>query len=141
MDASETKSDKHLQFIVVTPEKALLDEPADFVALPMIDGELGVLPGRAPLIGQLGFGELRMIKGSQTRRFFADGGFAQIRDNVVTVLTARAIPAEEIKLDDARNALQAAQSAAAAPEAQEEKLKAQQRARAQLRMAQKTAEA
>ena len=46
--------------MVVTPERALLDEPADFVALPMYDGELGVLPGRAPLIGRLGYGELRI---------------------------------------------------------------------------------
>jgi F-type H+-transporting ATPase subunit epsilon len=45
--------DSHtLQCVVVTPERAVLDEPADFVALPMYDGELGVLPGRAPLIGR-----------------------------------------------------------------------------------------
>ena len=39
-----------LRCVVVTPERALLDETADFVALPMYDGELGVLPGRSPLI-------------------------------------------------------------------------------------------
>lgn len=131
---------KSLQFIVVTPEKALLDEPADFVALPMIDGELGVLPGRAPLIGQLGFGESRMVKGNATKRFFVDGGFAQVRDNVVTVLTPRAIPAEELKLADAQKALDAAHAAAATPESQEERLKSQQRARAQIRIATKLAE-
>jgi F-type H+-transporting ATPase subunit epsilon len=140
MDPIQSRTGGHLQFIVVTPEKALLDEPADFIALPMIDGELGVLPGRAPLIGQLGFGELRMTKGAATRRFFADGGFAQIRDNVVTVLTPRAIPAEDIKLEEARTALQAAQAPAAGAEAQDERLKAQQRARAQIRMAQKMVE-
>lgn len=143
MDPAHPTSETHLKdlkCIVVTPEKALLDEPADFVVLPMIDGELGVLPGRAPLIGQLGFGELRMTKGNTTRRFFADGGFAQVRDNIVTVLTPRAIPAEAIKLEDARAALHAAHAAAATPEAQDANLKAQQRARAQMRMAQKMAE-
>ena len=50
---------KQLQVVVVTPEKTLLDETVDFVALPLYDGELGVLPGRAPLIGRLGYGELR----------------------------------------------------------------------------------
>ena len=50
---------KKLQCVVVTPERAVLDEPADFVVLPLYDGELGVLPGRAPLIGRLGYGELR----------------------------------------------------------------------------------
>ena len=38
--------DRELHCVVVTPEKAVLDEPADFVAVPMFDGELGVLPGR-----------------------------------------------------------------------------------------------
>ncbi len=37
-----------LQCVVVTPERTLLDEPVQFVALPLHDGELGVLPGRAP---------------------------------------------------------------------------------------------
>ena len=45
-----------VQCVVVTPERAVLDEPADFVSLPMYDGELGILPGRAPLIGRLGYG-------------------------------------------------------------------------------------
>ena len=76
--------------MVVTPERAVLDEAVDFVALPMYDGELGVLPGRAPLIGRLGYGELRIRRGEETQRFFIDGGFAQVRANVVTVLTPRA---------------------------------------------------
>src|SRR5881396_662691 len=87
---------KTVQCVVVTPERALLDETVDFVALPMYDGELGVLPGRAALIGRLGPGELRIRHGEQTRRFFVDGGFAQVRHDVVTVLTPRALKAEEI---------------------------------------------
>jgi F-type H+-transporting ATPase subunit epsilon len=122
-----------LQCVVVTPERAVLDEPADFVALPMYDGELGVLPGRAPLIGRLGYGELRIRRGTETRRFFVDGGFAQVRANVVTVLTARAIAAEEIDPAAVNQALEAARTPAPTPEAQQ---KAQERARAQLRVAQ-----
>ena len=82
--------------MVVTPEKTLFDEWVDFVALPLYDGELGVLPGRAPLIGRLGFGELRTRTGDVVRRYFVDGGFAQVRDDVVTVLTNRAIPADQL---------------------------------------------
>src|SRR5438034_7039326 len=91
-----TMPDRTVQCVVVTPERAVLDEAVDFVALPMYDGELGVLPKRAPLIGRLGYGELRTKKGEITQRFFIDGGFAQVRADVVTVLTAQAIPAEEI---------------------------------------------
>jgi F-type H+-transporting ATPase subunit epsilon len=130
-------SGKTLQCVVVTPERAVLDEPADFVALPLYDGELGVLPDRAPLIGRLGYGELRLRRGPETQRYFVDGGFAQVRDNVVTVLTARAIKAEEINVAAAEQALREALVPARTPEAQDAQLRAQQRARAQLHVAQR----
>src|SRR5262245_6358264 len=85
-----------LRCVVVTPERTEYDEMVDFVALPLFDGELGVLRGRSPLIGRLGFGELRTKVGDTTKRYFLDGGFAQVRDDVVTVLTNRAIPAEKL---------------------------------------------
>ena len=129
------ESGKSLQCVVVTPERAVLDETADFVALPMFDGELGVLPGRLPLIGRLGFGEMRTVKGQETRRYFIDGGFAQVRGNVVTILTSRAVKAEDIKLPAAEEALQAALKPAATPAEQDAHLKAQERARAQIRIA------
>ena len=128
---------KRLQCVVVTPERALLDEHADSVVLTMYDGELGVLPGRAALIGRLGYGELRIRRGNDTRRFFVDGGFAQVRSNVVTVLTPRALKAEEINPQAAADALEAAKAPAATPEAQEAQHKNQERARAQLRVAQR----
>jgi F-type H+-transporting ATPase subunit epsilon len=128
-------SPRQLQCVVVTPERALLDEPADFVAVPMYDGELGVLPGRAPLIGRLGAGELRLRRGGRMERFFVDGGFVQVRANTVTVLTARALRAAEIDATAAKQALQAALAPAASPEAREAHFKAQERARAQLRIA------
>ena len=131
---AETLSDKPLHCVVVTPERALLDAEADFVALPMFDGELGVLPGRAPVIGRLGYGELRIRHGQETRRFFVDGGFAQVRANTVTVLTARALKAEEINTSEAERALHEKQPAGTRA-AQEARYKTQERARAQLRVA------
>src|SRR5260221_10401872 len=94
-------SSRSVQCVVVTPDRAGLEEPVDFVALPMYDGELGVLPGRAPLIGRLGYGELRIRRGGTTRRFFVDGGFAQVRSNTVTVLTPRALRAEDVNMEAA----------------------------------------
>jgi F-type H+-transporting ATPase subunit epsilon len=127
-------TERALQCVVVTPERAVLDEPADFVALPMYDGELGVLPGRAPLIGRLGYGELRLRRGNDTKRYFVDSGFAQIRNNIVTVLTPRAVRAEEIDLRQTEERLRQAQLPASAA-AQVENEKNQARARAQLRIA------
>src|ERR1017187_8819409 len=132
-------ADKSLKCVVVTPEKAVLDEPADFVAVPMFDGELGVAPDRLPLIGRLGFGELRITQGGQTKHFYVDGGFVQIRGNVVTVLTSKAMDVKDIKVADAKAVLQSTK-VETTPEAQEAHEKAQQRARVQLRLAQTSAE-
>lgn len=123
-----------LRCVVVTPERAVLDERADFVVLPMYDGELGVLPQRAPLIGRLGCGELRLKQGDRQRRFFLDGGFAQVRADVVTVLTPRALKAEDIDVEKARRNLEELLSPGEGGESQEQKLKAQSRARVMLRV-------
>jgi len=72
---------------------------------------------------------LRITQGKQTKHYYVDGGFVQIRANVVTVLTAKAIAATDIKVGEAQAALQSAAPAVTA-EAQEARQKAQQRARA-----------
>ena len=128
MEASSAS--KAIQCVVVTPERTVVDESVDFVAVPMFDGELGVLAGRAPMIGRLGPGELRTRKGNVVRRYFVDGGFAQVRANTVTVLTPRAKKAEEIKPQELEPILQGKGTAKG-----EAKLKAQQRARIQMRIA------
>jgi F-type H+-transporting ATPase subunit epsilon len=125
-----------LQCVVVTPEKTVLDEAVDFVALPLFDGELGVLPGRTPLIGRLGYGELRTRHGDLVHRYYVDGGFAQIRDNVVTVLTNRAVAADAIDPAAAARELEKAQEARAVTDHElAEKVKAVTRDRAMIRVA------
>ncbi len=126
---------KALHVVVVTPEKTLLDDRADFVSLPLYDGELGVLPGRAPLIGRLGYGELRTRVADQTRRYYVDGGFAQVRDNVVTVLTNRALAADAIDASAATRELEQAQEKLARTDHEfADKQKAIARSRAMLRV-------
>ena len=90
--------------VVVTPEKAVLDKSAELVIVPMFDGELGVLSGRAPLIGRLGAGELRLKTGNAVERWFVEAGFVQVRSNVVTVLTAKALPAAAVTAEKAEKA-------------------------------------
>ena len=127
-----------LQCVVVTPERTLLDEPVDFVALPLYDGEIGIGPGRAPLIGRLGFGEMRTKVGATTHHFFLDGGFVQVRDNVVSVLTNRAIAAEQIDANAAAADLDRARVSPAKTEAEQiERERSMDRARARYRVASK----
>jgi F-type H+-transporting ATPase subunit epsilon len=120
-----------LRCVIVSPERALLDAPADFVAVPLYDGELGVLAGRAPLIGRLGTGELRLRRGGTTERFYIDGGFVQVKDNVITVLTAKAIKAADIDPAAAKRTLETIEPGIN-PDI---RVKNQARARAQLRIA------
>jgi len=79
---------KTFQLAVVTPEAAVLDIEARFVALPAHDGEIGVLRNRAPLVIKLDVGLLR-AEGDDgtTTRLYVDGGFAEMIDNRLTVLT------------------------------------------------------
>lgn len=128
---------KNLRLVIVTPEKAVLDTTGDAVVLPMFDGELGVLPGRAPLIGRLGAGELRLTQGKNIIRYYIDGGFAQINSGAVTVLTEKAVKAEDISITAAEAALTAAQKPATSDEGIEKSMKAQTRARAMIRIAKK----
>lgn len=127
-----------IQCVVVTPERTLFDETVDFVALPLYDGEVGIGPGRSPLIGRLGFGEMRTKIAGETHRYFVEGGFVQVRDNIVTVLTQRAIAAEKIELPAATSELDLAKALPSTTEVlQDVKAKAIARARAQVRVASK----
>ena len=76
----------------MTPEATVVETTADFVALPLVDGEYGVAPLHSPMIGRLGYGELRIRSGGHVDCYYADGGFVQVNNNLVSVLTNRAVP-------------------------------------------------
>jgi F-type H+-transporting ATPase subunit epsilon len=99
-----------LQCIVVTPERTVLDEQAEFVALTLFDGEIGVSPRHTPFIGRLGYGEMRITQLDKMERFYVEGGFVEVLDDVVTVLTGRAIPASQIDEAVAMEHLQASRA-------------------------------
>ncbi len=127
-----------LQLIVVTPESTVLETMVDFVALPLYDGEIGVLPGRSPLIGRLGYGELRTVKTGDVARYYVDGGFVQVAGDVVSVLTNRAVPAAALDRQVAQELLDTARGRKANTDellAARDRLERQ--ARAQLRLAER----
>lgn len=89
-----------IQLIVVTPERQLLRESAVEVTVPGLDGQLGILPGHAPLMTELGIGELayRTSTSSQAVVLAVISGFAEVLPDRVTVLAETAERAEEIDL-------------------------------------------
>jgi F-type H+-transporting ATPase subunit epsilon len=78
-----------LRVSVISPEETVYEGQADSVVAPAWDGELGILRGHAPLMALLGEGDLRITEGGRTQRFRVAGGFLQVRDDVVTVLSER----------------------------------------------------
>jgi F-type H+-transporting ATPase subunit epsilon len=86
-----------LQCIVVTPERTLYDQPAEFVAVMLFDGEIGIAAGHTPLVGRLGCGELRVRRDeTHADHYYIEGGFVEVLNDVVSILTQRAVPVEEI---------------------------------------------
>jgi F-type H+-transporting ATPase subunit epsilon len=130
-------ADNTLQLVLVTPETTLLDEPVQALRFPLFDGQAGILPGRAPLVGRLGYGELR-VTGSdgETRSFYVDGGFVQVKGPVVSLLTNRAIPVDEIDAAEAKALLEKSRAIVAKGDAEiAAKERDQERARRMLKLA------
>jgi F-type H+-transporting ATPase subunit epsilon len=121
---------------VVTPERAVLECEAKFVALPAWDGEIGILKGRAPLLCKLGIGRLRIETADQKQILFVDGGFAEMLGDQLTILTENARTPEEIDRQAASADLDTARGLSVTDDASfEARQKAIQRARTQLRLA------
>jgi F-type H+-transporting ATPase subunit epsilon len=104
-----------IQLVVVTPVRQYLSESVTEVQLPGADGCLGVLPGHAPLITELGIGELTYrTVGGQTGLLAVIRGFAEVLPDRVSVLAETAERAEEIDINRAKEALKRAQELIAA---------------------------
>jgi F-type H+-transporting ATPase subunit epsilon len=128
-----------LKCVVVTPEATSVEQEADFVVVPLFDGEKGIAAGHSPMIGRLGFGELRLKHGGTIDHYYVDGGFVQVEDNVVSVITGRVLPAAKLDAKSAGDQLRdAAKRPAHTPELLDIRDRAVDQARAQLRLAQKS---
>ena len=99
-----------IQLVVVTPVNQLLSEAVTEVQLPGADGYLGVLPGHAPLITELGIGELTYkTANGQTGLLAIIHGFAEVLSERVSVLAETAERPEDIDVNRAQQALKRAQ--------------------------------
>ena len=100
-----------IELSVVTPERQLLKETVIEVDIPGVEGQLGILPGHAPLMTELGIGELsyRTATSSKPISLSIVRGFAEVLGDRVTVLAETAERAEEIDLARAEAAMARAQ--------------------------------
>jgi len=130
-----------MKCIVVTPEETVIDVETDFVALPLVDGEIGIAEKHTPMIGRLGFGELRIKANDGEKIYYVESGFVEVLDDVVTLLTDRAVLASEIDLQKAeQNLATALEKSAKNEELMAMKEKTVAAARAQYHLAKKLAD-
>jgi len=136
LGGSNPSAGKQLRCVVVTPEATVVDCVVDFVALPLFDGEIGIAADRSPMIGRLGYGELRLRSAHGTEHYYVDGGFVQVAGNVVSILTNRAVP--DTAIDPAAAAEQLREARARTAHSEEQlaiRDRLERQARAQLRVA------
>ncbi len=92
----------HLE--IVTPEKQLFSGAVDSVTVPSTTGYLGILPGHAPLLAELGIGEISCKKGEKTDYFFCSWGFVEVLPDRVVLLAQTAEMASDIDIKRAQEA-------------------------------------
>jgi F-type H+-transporting ATPase subunit epsilon len=78
-----------LRIEITTPEKLVVDRQADYAEIPGKGGYMGILPGHAALLSELGEGKLTLTTGSKSESFAVAGGYVEVRDNHVRVLADR----------------------------------------------------
>ena len=101
------ETDNKLHVRLVTPDQILIDESADAVELPSKSGYMEVLYGHAPLLAELGVGEVRLHGGSGgDQTYFVVWGFVEVLPDRVTILAQNAIKPEQIDTGEAQRQLE-----------------------------------
>ena len=98
-----------MRFEVVTPKGAKVSADTVAVSAPGTLGELEVLPGHRPLITSLGIGLLSYASGTERQHLVVNGGFLEVADDRLIVITATAETPDEIDVDRAQQSLQRAE--------------------------------
>jgi F-type H+-transporting ATPase subunit epsilon len=103
------------QLELVSPEKLLLSRAVDMAVLPAAEGEMGVLPGHAPMIVTLRGGVIAVTENGQvTERLYVAGGFAEVTPERCTVLADEATPVAQLSKAAAETRVREAEAAYAA---------------------------
>ena len=104
-----------LHLLIVSADRALVDETVDEVEIPGFDGYFGVLPGHTPLLAVLQVGELWYRQGNEKHYLMIAFGFAEVQPDRVTILAQMAEKADEIDLARAESAKKRAEERIARP--------------------------
>ncbi len=89
---------------VITPERVALDQSVSSVRIPGVDGSIGILPRHAPMVAALDVGLMRYRTGNREEAMFVSGGFAEVRDDTVRIVSQAGEKPEEIDEERAKAA-------------------------------------
>jgi F-type H+-transporting ATPase subunit epsilon len=96
---------------IITPERIAYQQDVDYVEVPSVTGELGILPKHVPLFTTLKDGEVRIIKGKEELFLAIGGGFLEVTPQKTAILVTRAMHAEEINEKEMEKAKEEAELA------------------------------
>lgn len=91
---------RKLKCSVLTPDRVIFEGPVDFAVVQAHDGEMGFLYNHAPLVAELGIGEVRLRNADQANYLVIEGGFVEVKDNELIVLAESATRKEELLKDE-----------------------------------------
>lgn len=99
-----------IKFEVVTPDQLIVSEDVDYVGVPGVQGQFGVLSNHIPFLSALAIGSLYYRKDGQVKYLFVSGGFAEVSPDSLTILAESAEKAEDIDLTRAQKAKERAEA-------------------------------
>ena len=115
-----------LQIRVIAPDKIVWDANAEELILPSSTGQLGILNGHIPLLTALDIGVMRVRIKNEWKPIILSGGFAEVNEDVVTILVNGAEEISEINLEEAKSDLEIATTAVQEANSNKEKIEATQ---------------
>jgi len=118
-----------LKIRVIAPDKIVWDAEAEELILPSSTGQLGILTGHIPLLTALDIGVMRVRISKEWKPIILLGGFAEVKNNNVTILVNGAEEISDIDLEKAKNELEEATNAVEEATTNKEKIEATQKLR------------
>jgi F-type H+-transporting ATPase subunit epsilon len=95
---------------IVSQDRLVFEGDADIVTVPGTLGEMGILPGHAPLLSTLDLGVIRVRSGEEEEVFTVTGGFIEVQPDIVTIMADAAENVEEIDIQRAEEAMERAKN-------------------------------
>lgn len=97
--------DRTIDCTIITPERSLYNGKAEFVVLQAHDGQIGFMMNHAPIISELGIGEVRLMTGDKSEYLYIEGGVVELMDNKLIVLAEQARLKEELDKNELQKKL------------------------------------